>query len=490
LTARLNLYRLLDLAEEWSPLKGRPSLAAFLDYLEAMEEEPAEELDSAHLSGEDAVALVTVHRAKGLEWDVVAIPAVTQKNFPVIGGVFPDPVRFPQFLPPDLRIDEALAGMPQDEDERKGFFREQNDLGEWRVAYVAATRARKTLIVTGSYWYGLPEPTTNAKTPSELFDLVEQHPVNRNEGHVDQPPRPPLLRFAATGASPDPLFDNGWDGAIRLAASSEEALADLAHAHDVSGQFEERVEALSQTLFDLDAAGSIAPLPEKTRSVSVTGLVTYAQCPKRFFWSDIDPLPRRRNPAAVAGTDLHRRIELHQRGQVPFDDFEPGLYDAMDEAEGTGGFKAFLDSRFASRPAALIEAPFILRTDSGYEVRGRIDAIYEEDGNWEIVDFKSGKRRDEPARLVQLQAYALAADRYDFGIDRPQEIEVTFAYLGGGLDVHTEQADAAWRDAASSQVEDLTGAIEAERFEPVPGDWCRSCDFLRFCPEGRQEVGR
>jgi DNA helicase-2/ATP-dependent DNA helicase PcrA len=490
LTARLNLYRLLDLAEEWSPLKGRPSLAAFLDYLEAMEEEPAEELDSAHLSGEDAVALVTVHRAKGLEWDVVAIPAVTQKNFPVIGGTFPDPVRFPQFLPPDLRIDEALAGMPDDEDGRKDFFREQNDLGEWRVAYVAATRARKTLMVTGSYWYGLPEPTINAKTPSELFDLVEQHPVNRYEGHVDQPPRPPLLRFAATGASPDPLFEDGWDGAIRMAAHDEGALVMMAGAHDVSGPFRERVEVLTQTLFDLDAAGSIAPPAEKTRVVSVTGLVTYAQCPKQFFWSDVDPLPRRRNPAAVAGTDLHRRIELHQRGQVPFDDLEPGLYDAMDEADGTGGFKAFLDSRFATRQAALVEVPFILRTEGGYEVRGRIDAIYEEDGNWEIVDFKSGRRKDDPARMVQLQAYAMAAERYDFGIDRPREIDVSFAYLGGGLDVHTERADDAWRLAASQRVESLTEAIEAGRFEPVPGEWCRSCDFLRFCPQGRQEVGQ
>jgi DNA helicase-2/ATP-dependent DNA helicase PcrA len=489
LTARLNLYRLLDLAEEWSPLKGRPSLAAFLDYLEAMEEEPAEELDSAHLSGEDAVALVTVHRAKGLEWDVVAIPAVTQKNFPVIGGTFPDPVRFPQFLPPDLRIDEALAEMPLDEEDRKGFFREQNDLGEWRVAYVAATRARKTLIVTGSYWYGLPEPTTNAKTPSELFDLVEQHPVNRNEGHVDEPPRPPLLRFAATGASPDPLFEEGWDGALRMSAGDEEALVEMARAQEVHGLFEDRVEGMTRTLFDLDAAGSIAPPPEKTRVVSVTGLVTYAQCPKRFFWSDIDPLPRRRNPAAVAGTALHRRIELHQRGQVPLEDFEPDLYDAMDEATGTGGFKAFLDSRFAARRAALVEAPFILRTDSGYEIRGRIDAIYEEDGNWEIVDFKSGPNRDDPTRIVQLQAYALAADRCDFGIDRPRDIEVSFAYLGGGLDVHTELADQAWREAASDTVEGITGAIEAEHFDPNPGDWCRNCDFLRFCPEGLQEMG-
>ena len=489
MTARLNLYRLLDLAEEWSPLRGRPSLTAFLDYLDAMEDEPAEELDSAHLSGEEAVTLVTVHRAKGLEWDVVAIPAVTDKNFPVKGGIFPDPVRFPHFLPPQLRIDDALAEMPDDEEERKDYFRERNDLGEWRVAYVAATRARKTLIVTGSYWYGLPEPSVNPKTPSELFDLVEQHPLNRNEGHVDDPGRPALLRFTPTGSSPDPLFGEGWDGAIRAAATSDSAMAEMAGAHDVVEPYKRRVEAMTRTLFELDAAGVIDMAPEKTRAVSVTGLVTYAQCPKRFFWSEVDPLPRRRNPAAVAGTDLHRRIELHQRGQIPFDDFEPGLYDAMDESEGAGGFKAFLESRFATRPAALVEAPFVLHTESGYQVRGRIDAIYEEEGNWEIVDFKSGRRREEPGRMVQLQAYAVAADRFDFGIERPREIEVSFAYLGGGLDVHTERAHAPWREAAARNVEGLTENIEAELFPATPADWCRGCDFLRFCPEGRQEVG-
>jgi hypothetical protein len=320
--------------------------------------------------------------------------------------------------------------------------------------------------------------------------MVEQHPVNRNEGHVDEPPRPAMLRFTPSGGAPDPLFEDGWDAAIRRAAIDETAMTQIAQAHEVSDLYEHRVEAMSLTLFELDAAGSIEVVPDKSRVVSVTGLVTYVMCPKRFFWSDIDPLPRRRNVAAVRGTDLHRRIELHQRGQVPFEDLEPGLYDAIDEAEGSGGFKAFLESRFATQPAALVEAPFVLHTESGYQVRGRIDAIYADDGKWEIVDFKSGQNRDDPSRIVQLEAYAVAADKYDFGLDPPNEIDVSFAYLGGGLDVHTEQADASWREAAASKIEGLTEAIEAERFEPSPGDWCHHCDFLRFCPAGQQEVGR
>ena len=488
-TARLNLYRLLDLAEEWSPLKGRPSLSAFLEYLEAMEDEPAEELDSAHLSGEEAVTLVTVHRAKGLEWDVVAIPAVTDGSFPVKGRTFPDPLRFAQFLPPEHRIDNALDAIPAEEKDRGDYFREQNALQEWRVAYVAATRARSMLIMTGSYWYGLPEPTVKAKKPSELFDLVEQHPVARNEGHVDEPPRPALLRFAAATTSPDPLFEDGWDGALRAAVADEGALLEMAAAMGVADAYQQKVDEIRQTLFDLDALGVMIAEPEKARVVSVTGLVTYAQCPKRFFWSEIDPLPRRRNMAAIAGTDLHRRIELHQRGQVPFEDLEPGLYDAMDEATGEGGFKAFIDSRYGTEPARLVEAPFSFHTESGYEIRGRIDAVYEREGNWEIVDFKSGRRKDEPARIVQLQAYAVAATEVDFGLDKPEQIDVTFAYLGGGLDVHTEHADDEWRRDAARNLEDLTSAIEGARFEAVPGDWCHTCDFLRFCPEGRREVG-
>ncbi|MGH8914290.1 MAG: ATP-dependent DNA helicase [Acidimicrobiia bacterium] len=488
-TARLNLYRLLDLAEEWSPLKGRPSLSAFLEYLDAMRDEPAEELDSAHLSGEEAVTLVTVHRAKGLEWDVVAIPAVTEGSFPGGSRQFPDPFRFPEHLPAEVRIDNTLDDMPADLEARNEYFRGRNELQEWRVAYVAATRARSTLIVTGAYWYGLPEPSVNPKKPSKLFELVEQHPVTRNEGHAEETPRPALLRRGLSSETPDPLFEMGWDGALRGAVDDEAVMALLAAALAAGEEFGRQVDELRETLLQLsllDVPGEAPPAP---KTVSVTGLVTYAQCPKRFFWSEIDRLPRRRNPAAVAGTELHRRIELHQRGQVPFEQLEPQLYDVIDDEAGTGGFAAFIDSRFGSERAELIEAPFTLTLDNGYQVRGRIDAVYCDKGSWEIVDFKSGRPRDDPSLMVQLQAYAVAATKVDFGIDKPERIDVSFAYLGGGLTVRSERADEAWRDTAEQDLQRLTGAIENREFDPTPGEWCGRCDFLRFCEPGRQMVG-
>ena len=487
LTARLNLYRFLDLADDWSPLSGRPSVAAFLDYLAAMEEEPAEELDSARLSGEDAVTLVTVHRAKGLEWENVAIPAVAKDNFPAKSGAFPDPVRFPYQLPVEFRLDTALGELPESDEGRRALFRERHKAQEWRVAYVAATRAKRRLLVTGAYWYGLPEPRNTAAEPSELFDLVESHPASRSAGHTEVGPRPSLLTTGDTGDVPDPLFSSGWQAALLMANEDPKRLDELAETVGVLDDYRRVIEEWNQRLFALDEV-PIDDEDDQAAVVSVTGLVTYAQCPRRFYWTDIDPLPRRRNLAAVRGSEVHRRIELHQRGQVPFDDLEPDLYDVIEGDSRPGAYSVYEASRFSDRSADFVEAPFSFMLDNGYKVRGRIDAIYTDGENWEVVDFKTGRPKDDPARIVQLEAYAVAIAEVDFADRKPESLDVTFAYLGGSLEEVSARADADWVDAARAHLERLTGGIESREFEPTPGEWCTNCDFLQFCDAGQEEV--
>lgn len=490
LTARLNIYRFLDLADDWSPLSGRPSVAAFLDYLDTMEEEPAEELDSARLSGEDAVTLVTVHRAKGLEWRNVAIPAVTKGNFPSRSGGFPDPVRFPYHLPLEVRLDTTVEDLPEDDGARSALFRERHYAQEWRVAYVATTRAKERLFISGAYWYGLPEPTVNPAEPSELFELVEAHEESVNAGRDEAGPRPEVLRSPEGSRVPDPLFTEGWQAVLHMAAEEPDRLEKMAEQAGVSEEYRQLAGQLEQRLFDLDVAVGVEPKAEPD-SVSVTGLVTYAQCPKRYYWSDVDPLPRRRNPAAVRGSEIHRRIELHQRGQVPFEDMTDDLYDTIDfEGGEPGAFRSYEESRFADRRATLVEAPFTLALDNGYRIRGRIDAIYADGKSWEIVDFKSGRHKEDPSRIVQLEAYAVAAGMVadGFGLESPDEMDVTFAYLGGGLEEVTVHADHEWVSGARRHLSALTEAIAAAAFGPSPGQWCRNCDFLQFCEAGQEEM--
>ena len=502
LTARLNLYRFLDLAEDWSPLEGRPSLAAFIEYLALMSEDQNEELDTARLSGEDAVTLLTVHRAKGLEWDIVFVPACYDKNFPTQSQGFDNPYgpakTAGKYLPYEFRLDRQwLPPLHPGIDKRDAddLLREVHVRQEWRIAYVAATRAKQRLFVSGAWWYGHPEPKAKPSRPSELWNVVASQPCTRVESEPRDEPMPPLLlRFEPDPPAPDPLFPSGWDAALREELATPGWALQAAEARGLGDGFATHTAAVQQMLFDLPAMSPAAN--DALVSTSVTGLVTYAHCPQRFFWSEVERLPRRPNPAARAGTRIHRQIELHQRGQIPLDDFGPDLYDGdgytvrgedTPTAEVAGPFQMFSESRFARSRARMIETPFEMVL-SGVRLRGRIDAVFEpEPGHWEIVDFKSGRPRSEPSGHVQLEAYAIAAETGALG-PPPDRMTVTFAFLGGGLNERSEAVDVAWLESARSRLAGLARGITDGSYEPQPGDGCYGCDFLRFCPTGRAHV--
>ena len=486
LSARLNLYRFLDLAEEWSPLEGGPSLQAFLEHLELLQGEGAsDELDTARVSGEDAVVLITVHRAKGLEWPIVFLPALCEGTFPSGVRVFPDPMTRPEVMPPSLRLDaDDLPPLPADQDERKAILRAAHSDQEWRTAYVAVTRAKDVLFASGAHWYTEKTP----KSPSELFLLIDE-PADQVEGRALEAGEPPSsLRFDTDrGAEPDPLFANGWRAALAAAAHGSLAPAILAKEAGVTDAYDASVEQLRIMLDELPEAGG-APADEPPFRTSVTGLVTLAGCPLRFYWSEIERLPRRPTAAARRGVEIHRKIELHNRGTVAFDEADAAFYDAVDDHQGpvASAYDRFSASRFATGRPMLVEAPFDLLVGPA-RVSGRIDAVYQsEPGSWEVVDFKTGRPSDDPARRVQLEAYAIAADEAGFGgAPVPQRTRVTFVYLGGDEVVEqTEDVDAEWLAAARSHLSELIEIAMSGEYQPAPSNGCRTCDFARFCDAG------
>ena len=120
----------------------------------------------------------------------------------------------------------------------------------------------------------------------------------------------------------------------------------------------------------------------------------------------------------------------------------------------------------------------------------QIDAIYGDgDGTWEIVDYKSGRYRDDPARKVQLEAYAIAAAGGAVSPMTPDAIDVTFAYFGADKLVEvTESVDNEWLTEARNHVAMLVDQGINGPFEPSPSDDCRWCDFLHLCPAGRAHL--
>jgi DNA helicase-2/ATP-dependent DNA helicase PcrA len=480
-SARLNLYRFLDLAESWSPLEGRPSLTAFLEYLSTLLDESApEELDLARVAEADAVTLITVHRAKGLEWDVVFLPAVVVDTFPARLRAYDDPFSHPASLPYAARLDAASlpALDPDDDKSRKLALRPRHDDQEWRTAYVATTRARHRLLVTGAYWYQQRKP----KGPSTLFELISGLPAAGRLADCDDPgDRPAAAQADRPQPAPDPHFGEGWEAALRAAIGDPSWPASQSPA---GAAYDAHVHQLSLVLDSVP--GPVEPGGDTATTTSVSGLVTYATCPKRFFWSEVDRLPRRPSPWLKRGVELHRKIELHNRGIVALELAGDDAYDfAPDEAEPTAdAYGTFQASRFAQARPRWVEVAFVLAGD-GLRIRGRIDAVYDRADTWEVVDFKSGRPRRDTAQEVQLQAYAVAVDEGALGAERPGSLAVTFAYFGDGLEERSQTVDDDWLAAARDRITRIIDGIKDEQFEPIPSGACRHCDFARFCDAGR-----
>ncbi len=493
LSARLNLYRFIDLAESWSPLTGRPSLDGFLGYLDLLQDERApDELDTARISGEDAVSLLTVHRAKGLEWDTVFIPAVSHNAFPSTSQGFDDPVRAARWLPYELRLDAGdwpAADTP--DAERVEMLRSRHHAQELRTAYVAVTRARHRLTLTGAIWTGGKRP----RQPGLLLDLLKDRSMVPGNGDgnpardvaivswVEEPGEPPVQQPVVTEA-PDPHFDGGWRRALRQRLDDPEWSG---RQPDAGPTFETYRSQLVLELEGLPAAPEPRDEP-KIPTVSVTGLVTLAGCPKQYHWAEVDRLPRRPSPWLRRGTEVHRRIELHQRGVATFAELDDSPVPGQrPPGEGVDPYRSYLGSRFAGMTPSHQETPINL-TIEGVRVRGRIDAIFEpEPGSWEIVDYKSGRPGADPAALVQLQTYAVAAAEGAVLGGIPDQIRVTFAYLGTDpVTEHAIDTDAEWLDQARERIVSLATAVKEGDFPPLPSERCRRCDFARFCPAGTE----
>ena len=105
--------------------------------------------------------------------------------------------------------------------------------------------------------------------------------------------------------------------------------------------------------------------------------------------------------------------------------------------------QAFLESRFAGVVPRYTERAFLLSLD-GSVVGGRIDAIFgEDDGPWEVVDWKTGRRpqADDPLASLQLDIYGLAC--VEIWGRRPEDLTLTYLYLASGEEVSHPMGDPA-----------------------------------------------
>ena len=503
-TARLNIARFLSVAHGWRPIEGQPTVRRFLRYIDALNESGRDEaLTPPIRTVADAVELTTIHGAKGLEWNSVYLPGLQVGDFPMNTRKYDDPDVHATVVPYELRLDsESLSEFAHASgNDRRAKLKKRDYHSEYRLAYVAVTRAKHALTMTGHAWQ---DSVSKPKNPSEFLTIAKDLPsTSIIEWTEDPGVKPPLISFDNVTIEPDPLFKDSVGAALRAAITDKEY---------IPTSFPELVEAVADRVgqLELEIADLGDPHVDPTPrpfSTSVTNLVALAECPLKFKWIHYDKLPRRPSAAAVQGTQFHRRVELHNLGIIALDDVSTAGYDGVDGVDSvanddspggterttgsaglpeTDAWTVFEGSRFASTMARFAEVPFEVAAGPG-SVRGKIDAIYEDaEGAWEIVDYKSGRANSTEARRVQLEAYAVAAADGAFSSTTPPKMRVSFAYFGGGqLTEVTEDVDDEWLASARSNISFLVEKGAEGPWDATPSSACIHCDFRVHCEPGK-----
>lgn len=240
---RETLHGFLDVAAGFADLDGDPGLPAFLAFLRAAEQYDSG-LDSSLPGGEDTVKVLTAHKSKGLEWDVVAVPGL-------VAGAFPSNRSRERWtsrrhvLPHALRGDGAtLPADPAWTSKGLTAFRDglkaQTATEELRLGYVAFTRPRSLLLASG-HWWGPSQKTPRG--PSAFLDELRAHAGRPGNGEVERWADPPLE--GAENPALDVSAETPWPLPLDRAAQQARRRVAEVVARRLAGQPEPAPERLA-----------------------------------------------------------------------------------------------------------------------------------------------------------------------------------------------------------------------------------------------------
>ncbi|MDE2409206.1 MAG: ATP-dependent helicase, partial [Actinomycetales bacterium] len=322
----------------------RPHLGAFLKWLEVVDER--ERLEAPSAAPEPGVVqLLTIHASKGLEWDYVSVANLAEGDFPSEGkgtsgwlakGALPYPLRGDVNSLPnwDYRSVQAQPELKKSVEAFKTQMREHLYREELRLVYVAVTRPKLGLLLTGSYW---KPGVKKAKAASSFLNRAVELPQNEVEVFSRQPADADTA-FPPRESDENPLAQNEVTKQWPLEPLGEHHGARVSHSRDLviaaikegAAQTEvDQIELLLRERENRIQARSLVPLPVR---INASGFKDYLLNTEQAAERMLRPLPQKPYQATRAGTVFHSIMEQRNATLVRQLTQDPDL-DIADESE-------------------------------------------------------------------------------------------------------------------------------------------------------------
>jgi DNA helicase-2/ATP-dependent DNA helicase PcrA len=427
-----NLARFFDRLKTFDQVEKPGNHLSIIEYIESLvsegEDPPAAEADL----DADAVAVSTVHMAKGLEWPVVFVVGLEDLHFPTRrqGG--------------DLELPNSV--LPESGDERSIHVAEER-----RLFYVAMTRAREELQLSFSRDHGGKTLWKRSPFLQEALNLGKDETPSIKLSHGEK-----LARHAAPPEHSllSPLVLHKPDETLRLSYYP--------------------IDDYLTCPLKYKIAHGLRLKPPANFSITYGNVMHKAV--------------QEYNRAQMEG----RKLGMAELGKVYEQGWSSeGFYSREHEEERyTNGLKrleAFLESaKSEGRPPLHIELPFEFHLSSHEILVGRMDRVDQDaEGKITICDYKtsnvhdSKKAKDEVKKSLQLAIYALAWRAMQGAL--PESLELYF--LESGLREKL-RPDADYVKSKEAEIKKAFEGIREGNFKASPDfNSCRFCAYNRICPE-------